>query len=238
MPKYVFFDLDNTLTRSRSAITPEMSKLLKKLSEKHEVLVVSGANTKQIGVQLGEDMKGKYWVMGQNGNMCVNRKGETLWENTMDWTQKLEVLAYSNMIIGKRLFRYKDKLDLVQDRGCQISYSLIGHSEDVSKKEKCDPDQKKRLMVLKKFPFKSKTVEVKIGGTTCFDFFVKGYNKGRNVEALYKKMKWKKNDCLYVGDALFPNGNDETVIGVVPTRAVANPKETEEVIKMILSDKK
>lgn len=238
MPKYIFFDLDNTLTRSRSPITKEMSVLLKKLSVQHEVLVVSGATTKQIGIQLGEGMSGKYWVMGQNGNMCVNKSGEVLWENKMDWMQKLEVLSYASMIISKRLFKWKDKLDLVQDRGCQISYSIIGHSENIDKKERCDPKQEKRLSVLRRFPFKSKTVEVKIGGTTCLDFFVKGYNKGRNVEELYRKMKWKKSDCLYIGDALFKNGNDETVIGIVPTQAVENPKATERVIAEILSGKR
>ena len=235
MTKYVFFDLDNTLTRSRSLVTKEMSILLKQLSKKHEVIIVSGATAKQIEAQLGHDLLGSYWVMGQNGNMCIDKKGMILWENKMNWMQKLEVLSYADGIIRKKLHRYKDKLDLVQDRGCQISYSIIGHNEEISKKEHCDPLQVKRLEILKKFPFKSKTVEVKIGGTTCLDFFIKGYNKGKNVESLYKKMKWKKGECLYVGDALFPNGNDETVIGVIPTQQVANPKETERVIQSVIS---
>ena len=234
MPRYIFFDLDNTLTRSRSLVTKEMSLLLTQLSQKHEVIIVSGATQKQITLQLGKSLAGRYWVMGQNGNMCVTKKGELLWENKMDWTQKLVVLEYANSIIEKKLFRYKNKLDLIQDRDCQISYSIIGHSEDIGRKERADPDQIKRLTVLKKFPFRSKSVEVKIGGTTCFDFFIKGYNKGRNVNELCKKMKWKKNDCLYIGDALFKNGNDETVIGVTPTRQVADPKETERVISEIL----
>ena len=238
MLKYIFFDLDNTLTRSRSLVTKEMSSLLKRLSQKHEVIIVSGATQKQIALQLGKSLSGIYWVMGQNGNMCINKKSEPLWENKMDWMQKLEVLEYANSIIKKKLFRYKSKLDLIQDRDCQISYSIIGHSENISKKEKSDPSQIKRLEVLRKFPFKSNAVEVKIGGTTCFDFFIKGYNKGKNVKLLYKKMKWKKNDCLYIGDALFKNGNDETVVGIIPTQQVANPKETEEVIREILSGKR
>ena len=39
-------------------------------------------------------------------------------------------------------------------------------------------------------------------------------------------INWKKEDCLYVGDALFPGGNDETVIGIVPTHAVKDPDDT------------
>lgn len=234
MYKNIFFDLDNTLTRSRSPITPEMSRLLLLLAKKHEVIVVSGAEAKQIQFQLGDALRGKYWVMGQNGNMCSDKDGRVLWENKMNWVQKLEVFSYADRVIRAKLFSYKDKLDLVQDRGCQISYSILGHSEDVSKKEKADPDQAKRQMILKKFPFKNTGVDVKIAGTTCLDFFIKGKNKGSNVAELYKKMKWKKNECLYVGDALFKNGNDESVIGVVPTKKVGDPSDTEALITVIL----
>lgn len=235
MKKYIFFDLDNTLTRSRSAITPEMNTLLKRLTKKYEVLVVSGADAKQIARQLGPELHGKYWSMGQNGNVTMDKAGNILWENELDWMQKLEVFHYAADIIAKNLFAYKNKLDLVQDRGCQISYSFIGHSEKVDRKEKFDPEKTKRLMVLKKFPFQSKTVEVKIAGTTCFDFFIKGNDKGRNIAMLCKQMGWKKNECLYVGDALFKNGNDEAVIGIIPTKQVRDPKDTEGVIKKLLS---
>jgi HAD superfamily hydrolase (TIGR01484 family) len=235
MKKYIFFDLDNTLTRSRSPITPSMTKLLLALSKKHEVFVVSGADAKQIATQIGPKLAGKYWSMGQNGNACITPKGEVLWENKMNWLEKHEVLAYSYKLFSAKLYPHKDKLDLLQDRGCQLSYSFIGHHEDVSKKEKFDPDHKKRQSVLKKFPFKSKTVDVKIAGTTCFDFFIKGKNKGSNINALLKQMKWKKGECLYVGDALFKNGNDESVIGVIPTQAVRDPSDTEEVIKKLLN---
>jgi HAD superfamily hydrolase (TIGR01484 family) len=234
MKKYIFFDLDNTLTRSRSPITPSMSELLLRLSKKHEVLVVSGADAKQIAHQIGAPLLGKYWSMGQSGNACIDPSGTSLWENKMDWLQKYEVLHYVYGIFTKKLFPFKNKLDLVQDRGCQISYSFIGHSEDVSKKERFDADKKKRTMVLKKFPFKSKTVEVKIGGTTCFDFYIKGSNKGKNIETLCKKMGWKKSECLYVGDALFKDGNDESVIGIIPTKKVRDPSDTEQVIRELL----
>lgn len=235
MKKYIFFDLDNTLTRSRSAITPEMTKLLKQLTHKYEVFVVSGADDKQIARQLGKTLRGKYWSMGQNGNVTIDKAGNILWENKLDWMQKLEVLNYSAHIIAKELFPFQNKLDLIQDRGCQISYSFIGHSEKVDQKEKFDPEKTKRLMILKKFPFKSKTVEVKIAGTTCFDFFIKGNDKGRNIAALCKKMSWKKSACLYVGDALFKNGNDEAVIGIIPTKQVRDPKDTEKVIRKLLA---
>lgn len=237
MKKYIFFDLDNTLTRSRSPITPKMSALLLRLAKQHQVIVVSGADAKQIAHQIGPRLSGKYWSMGQSGNACIDKKGILIWENKMDWLQKFDVLDYVHRIYKKNIFKYKNKLDLVQDRGCQISYSCIGHNEDVGKKEKFDPTKEKRLLVLKMFPFKSKTVEVKVAGTTCFDFYIKGSNKGKNIEALCKKMGWKKSECLYVGDALFKDGNDESVIGIIPVKKVRDPNDTEIVIEELLQKK-
>ncbi len=38
-------------------------------------------------------------------------------------------------------------------------------------------------------------------------------------------MNWEKSECLFFGDALFPEGNDETVIGVIETIQVENPDD-------------
>jgi phosphomannomutase len=235
MKKHIFFDLDNTLTRSRSPITPSMLKLLRKLSQSHDVIVVSGADKDQIARQLGNGMKGKYLSMGQNGNACIDRDSTLLWEKRMSWIARAEVYAYALRVYRNSKKNFKDPMDLISDRGCQISYSFIGHHEDVSKKEAFDPDSKIRRAVLNKSPFKSDEVDVRIGGTTCLDFFMKGSHKGANIATLLRMKKWKKSECLYVGDCLFPGGNDETVIGVIPTKAVRDPSETETVITQLIS---
>ena len=91
MKKYIFFDLDNTLTRSRSIITKDMTSLLLRLGKQHEIMVVSGADANQIAHQLGKNLKGKYWSMGQNGNACITPRGEVLWENKIRNTNIYEI---------------------------------------------------------------------------------------------------------------------------------------------------
>ena len=78
-------------------------------------------------------------------------------------------------------------------------------------------------------------VDVVPGGTTCLDFFLRGKNKGYNVLRLIKKEGWLHEDCIYVGDALFPGGNDETVLGVIPTHAVKDPDETFAFVQSLLT---
>ncbi len=226
---YIFFDLDNTLTRSKSLISDEMKDALNALVEKKEVVVVSGATTAQILKQVSDDFNGRLWTLAQNGNFALNKNGASLWANIIENKEE----------VRNHVFKMQSLLDdvnddMIQDRGCQISLSCVGHNADISVKEKFDQDFSRRVGMLEIYPFVSEKFEVRIGGTTCFDYTIKGMNKGTNVARLAKMQGWNIEECLYIGDALMEGGNDETVIGVCNTHQVANPHETLILIKEIL----
>lgn len=235
--KHLFFDLDNTLTRSRSPISSEMAEVLRSLLESgRNIVVVSGATEEQIFKQVGDGFRGNIYVLAQNGNKASLKDGKAGWSNVLSLEQKKDVFDHIKKIQEKFKDIYddvKDKDDLVQDRGCQISFSLIGHNEDLEKKEAFDPGGHRRRAFLEKVPFLSNTMEVKIGGTTCLDYIERGKNKGFNVAELVKREGWDIGDCIYFGDALFAGGNDESVIGVCATRAVQDPAETLKCLRYI-----
>ena len=62
-------------------------------------------------------------------------------------------------------------------------------------------------------------------------FILEGKHKGFNIAQFLNYQGWRKDDCIYIGDALFPGGNDAAVIGVIPTHAVKDDVETFEFIK-------
>jgi hydroxymethylpyrimidine pyrophosphatase-like HAD family hydrolase len=208
----------------------DMSETLRTiLKSGRNIIVVSGATEEQIFKQIGEDFRAHIYVLAQNGNRASLRGGELGWSNTLSQKQKEDVFTHIENIQNTLKDIYdavKDKNDLVQDRGCQISFSLIGHNEDIGKKEAFDPGGSRRQSFLETVPFVSENMEVKIGGTTCLDYIEKGKNKGFNVAELAKKEGWDIGECLYFGDALFKGGNDESVIGVCATQAVKDPAET------------
>ena len=228
-PKYIFFDLDNTLTRSKSPISGEMKEALGALAGNKEVIVVSGATTAQILKQVSDEFRGRLWTLAQNGNFALHKDGSDLWANVIE--DKEEVM---NHVSQMQSLLDSINEDMIQDRGCQISLSCVGHNADINVKEKFDSDFSKRVKMLEKHPFASDKFEVRIGGTTCFDYTIKGLNKGANVARLVDMQGWNIEECLYVGDALVEGGNDETVIGVCKTHQVANPQETLQLIKNIL----
>jgi hydroxymethylpyrimidine pyrophosphatase-like HAD family hydrolase len=135
------------------------------------------------------------------------------------------------------LFTKIDKEDLLQDRGCQISFSFVGHNADLASKKAFDPDGARRTKYLHSVPFEDKEITVNVGGTTCLDYISKEGTKGKNIERLLKLKKWKPEDCVYVGDALFKGRNDETVIGVIPNLVrVDSPIDTLKFIEEQLND--
>jgi HAD superfamily hydrolase (TIGR01484 family) len=225
--KHLFFDLDDTLTRTRSSITQNMKKRLKNLPQ--TIVVISGASVQQIRKQIGEDIE--CFVLGQNGNSAMFGK-EELWHDVLKPDKVIEIMDHISSL--KLDWDVPDKNDLLENRGCQISYSIYGHHAPVEEKEKFDPNQEKRKKLLRDHPLVSDSVEVKIAGTTTLDYTRIGRNKGYHIMRLIEHMKWDKNDCLYFGDSLFEGGNDATVLGVIDTEKVKDHKDTYEKLERFL----
>ncbi len=241
MPHHFFFDLDNTLTRSKSHIAPEHIPILRKLAERADIIVVSGHGEKDIRAHLTQELQGQYHILGQNGNYAETKDGKLLWNNSLLQHQKDAIhhfVAKARQHLGLTV---KDEDDLVEDRDSQIAYSLIGHHEDKDKKEAFDPDHKKRHTLLADLKEEVErlatefSIEIRSGGTTVLDMFHLGKNKGYNVAEYINAMHWKKEECLYIGDALFPGGNDHTVVGVIPTHAVKDYHETYAYLTQVLN---
>lgn len=231
MYKHFFFDLDNTLTPSKALIREQDIETFKRLSDVADVVVVSGHGEKDIRVHLRPELEGRYHILGQNGNYAERRDGKLFWNRSLSQERKDAILAFIAKARQRLNLKVRDENDIVEDRDSQIAFSLIGHHEDPAKKNAFDPKHQVRLKLLQDLNddvegLQRAGVEVRIGGTTNLDFFELGKNKGHNVAAFIATMGWQVDDCIYCGDALFPGGNDETVIGVIPTHAVENPDET------------
>ncbi len=230
-PTHIFFDLDKTLTVSRAPMDAVHQGLFAALCAKRDVIVVSGGNREQIREQITSRFDGHYYTLAQSGNHALDKQGNELWNEPLTSAQVTSVMTFVDALKRHFDLSVKDENDLVENRGAQISYSVIGFHEDAEEKYAFDPGDSKRQAALRALPNELKTltaahVEVVPAGTTTFNFVAAGKDKGHNVSRLLELEGWKKEDCLYLGDALFPGGNDEAVIGVIPTRAVKNPDDT------------
>ena len=227
--KHLFFDMDGTLTRSRTPITAEMKEVLNSLAEDHTLMVTSGQSSEAIMTQL--DGANITFVLGQNGNHAF-QNGEEMWANALSKEAIKEVMEHIAHFESVRDWDVKNANDLIENRGnYQVSYSCLGHHEHVPTKMKFDPGGHKRTKMLEGNPVELKLADVKVAGTTTFDYFVKDSNKGTNILKLIEQEGWNKEDCIYFGDALFPGGNDEAVLGVVDVQKVEDENDTLAILK-------
>ena len=231
MLKHIFFDLDKTLTVSRTPMPPAHQELFERLCKEKDVVVVTGGSAAQIREQVTPRFDGKYWILAQSGNDARGKDSSVIWGETLNAAQAKAVADFIQILKNYFNVSVKDEGDLVENRGAQITYSVLGFHEDVAKKYAFDPDDSKRGAALAAFPaevkkFMSVGIEVTPAGTTSFNFILAGKHKGFNIARFIEHEGWKKEDCVYVGDALFPGGNDESVIGVIPTHPVKDPDET------------
>lgn len=239
MPTHVFFDLDGTLTKSRTRMSEEDVPVFDALCAARDVIVVSGAEEKQMRMQLPVKIDHAYYLLTQNGNHAVDKGGAILWSERFTEEQKLLIHSFIKDVHDEIRLPVADENDLVEDRGSQISYSLIGHHEDLATKQLFDPQGEKRKAMLAARGIEiqhlmERGIEITIGGTTCLDIFQAGKNKGYNVARFIEKMGWQREDCIYFGDALEPGRNDHTVVGVIATQAVTGPGDTFNFIKEML----
>jgi len=241
MPKHLFFDLDETLTPSRSMMLSAHVPLFEAICRIRDVIVVSGAQESQMSKQLPPQTEDcTYFMLTQNGNHAIAPDRSVLWSERFKSDQTALVLEFIRLIHDELALSVSNEADLVEIRGSQISYSLVGHNERLEVKKAFDPHGSKRREILaRRFSDVQKLtengIEITVGGTTCLDIYLLGKNKGFHVPRLIEQMAWQKNDSLYFGDALEPGRNDESVIGVIPTQAVSGPDETFESIAKMLS---
>lgn len=224
--KHLFFDLDMTVAPSRQPILEEMYNLLSSLP--HTITIVSGQEVSKIHWQTNGLPA---YRLGQNGNHATLHDGSELWNIRLDDEHRAEILAHITMLREHIEHKINEEWTPVEDRGSQITFSPIGNTAPVEHKSSYDPDRKKREELLKKVPFESESLIVKIGGSTSLDYIHKDRHKGANVAKLIEHFGWNKDECVYFGDGLFPGGNDEAVIGVIDTVPVNDHLHTYELLK-------
>jgi HAD superfamily hydrolase (TIGR01484 family) len=213
--------MDQTVAPSRQPIQPEMYELLYSLT--HDIVIVSGQRVDKIKWQSNELPT---YRLGQNGNHAVDHADTELWHQPLDADHRAQIMAHIDAITERLGHELTHEWNPIEDRGAQITFSPIGNTAPVELKQTYDPDRRIREQLLADVPFESDEIVVKIGGSTSLDYIHKDRHKGSNVRKLINHLDWHPDHCVYIGDGLYPGGNDEAVIGVIDTVPVSDHHDT------------
>jgi HAD superfamily hydrolase (TIGR01484 family) len=141
-----------------------------------------------------------------------------------------QVIASSNLDAAKTWG------EQIEDRGSQITFSALGQQAPVEAKQKWDPDfarrKKMKALLDKLIP----EFSVRLGGMTSVDVTKPGIDKAYGIKKLRDILGITITEMLFVGDAVFPGGNDYPAkqAGVVSIR-VRDPDETKRVIETAIA---
>ncbi len=125
--------------------------------------------------------------------------------------------------------------EVIQDRGSQITFSALGQEAPLKEKVKWDPDFTKRKNMKAILDTLIPEFSVRLGGSTSIDVTKPGIDKAYGIRKLRDILGIAIKEMIFVGDALFPGGNDYPAeeAGVVSIR-VRDPHETKRVIETII----
>jgi phosphomannomutase len=126
--------------------------------------------------------------------------------------------------------------ETIEDRGSQITYSALGQQAPINEKKKWDPDFTKRKKIQEFLAKLIPEFSVRLGGTTSVDVTKPGIDKAYGIRKLRDVLKIGLDEMLFMGDALFPGGNDYPAkeAGVDSIR-VRDPEETKRVTEGVIA---
>ncbi len=125
---------------------------------------------------------------------------------------------------------------MIEDRGSQVTYSALGQKAPLAEKEKWDADFAKRKKIAAILATLIPEFSVRLGGATSIDVTKPGIDKAYGIKKLRDTLHLSLKEMVYIGDALFPGGNDypaeeEGVVSI----PVKGPDDTDLVIHAILA---
>jgi len=244
MKKLIVFDLDGTLAESKSSLDPEMAALLHDLLGVAKVAVISGGGWPQFEKQLltylpHDERLLNLSLLPTCGTKFFQYNGswKLLYSEDLTASEKEKITSSLNQAVAAGGFK-PEKVwgEVIEDRGSQITFSALGQQAPLNEKNKWDHDFAKRKKMKATLDISIPEFSVRMGGATSIDVTRPGIDKAYGIRKLRDILGISLREMIYVGDALFPGGNDYLAkeAGVVCV-AVRGPQETKPVTAGIVA---
>lgn len=247
--KTIIFDMDGTLSVTKSPLSPHMAELFSRTSNKINMVIITGGLFKQIKSQcidlLNEhaNLENIYILPTSGGEMysfnSEIKEWELIYSNKLSDTQKEKIIFSFKTALSKVSFKIKPeeiKGDQIEDRESQITMSAIGQYQLPELKYKWDPDQIKRKEIVSYMQDLSDEFDINIGGTTSIDITLKGIDKSYGINRFFEETGLNKDKTLFIGDKIMPGGNDWPAIKTgVDIYQTHDPENTAQIIDYIIT---
>ncbi len=246
--KIMVFDLDGTITPSKSPMDSEMADLFEKILDRMSIAVITGGAFDRFEAQFqaltrDADHLSRLFFFPTTGTRfyrSIDGEWVQVYADEMSEAERKKIRdafeqAYKDIDYHDPETVYGE---IVEDRGTQMTFSACGQQAPLEVKEafKAAHDDRRLALadaVRKLLP----DFEVKVPGLTSIDITRKGIDKGYGIEKIEEHLGIPVSAMVFVGDALYEGGNDHPVIRTgVETVSVKDPEETKAVLKQWLAE--
>lgn len=251
----IVFDLDGTLTESKSNIEPDMSSALGLLLAKKQVSVIGGGSYAQFEQQLlahlscAVDLLKNLFLFPTSGSrLYVYENGwRETYAHTLSLEEKQNIFDAFERVFKEMSYEHPHKVygDIFEDRGTQIAFSPLGQNVILEigsergvalKQEWNKRHDSTRQAIVRSLQQTLPEFEVRAGGLTTIDVTRKGIDKAYGIRQIETLLKIPKSKMLFAGDALYEGGNDYPVFKEgVDAVSVKRPSDTKQLIEALLA---
>ncbi len=251
--KLIVFDLDGTLTETKSDLEADMAEELRRLLKSKQVAVIGGGTYQQFKKQFVSRLHcppallSRLYLFPTTATSFYRyRHGwKKVYVHELSAIERKAIKVAFNEVLQAITYVHPKKVygKVIEDRKTQVTFSALG--QDIVAQLGNKGVKMKEEWVKKNRPLKVKIarlvqkslpkLHVHASGFTSIDVTRKGIDKAYGVRQIEKKLHVKIKDMVFIGDALFPGGNDyaarKSGIDCIP---VKGPQDTKRVISSIL----
>jgi len=238
------YDLDGTLAKSKAPLDDEMAGLLRDLMAVAKVAIISGGDLPQFQSQVIERLPPganlhNLSILPTNGTkfFVYDTEWRKLYSEDLSDDEKKKIEDALQKAVEQSGFQPEQSWgERIEDRGTQVTYSALGQQAPLDAKSKWDPDFSKRQAIKAILDKMLPDFSVRLGGTTSIDVTKPGIDKAYGIGKLRDQLGIPISDMLYIGDAIFPGGNDYPAKQAgVDCVAIRDPEDTKRVTEAIIA---
>lgn len=224
------FDVDGTLTASRSKIDPAFEAWFIEWQKKHDTYLVTGSDYPKTLEQLGDEIINNAKMVF---NCCGNevRVGKLITHQS-DWQPPHALIDALDEELTNSQFPVKTGRH-IEIRTGLVNFSIVGRNATREQREqyiKWDNDTTERIDIALRLERRFDDIDFMLGGETGLDIYPTGKDKRQVLDFI-------KNDGpnIFFGDKTLPGGNDYPLaINVDVAHRIENWEHTWEILKLSL----
>jgi hypothetical protein len=213
----IAFDLDGTLALSKQPLDDEMADLLAALTRVAMVDIISGGDWPQFEKQVVSRMPAaaaldNFIIQPTTGTKLYRHQGGQwlrIYADLFSEAESRQIRDALQKAVAQAGYAHEQTWgEQIEDRGSQITFSALGQQAPLDAKDKWDPDHAKRKILQGILQGMLPGLSINIGGSTSIDITRKGVDKAYGLKRLSETLGVGLDDILFLGDAIFPGGND------------------------------